>query len=270
MRDNPLKTRLAAGEVVFGTMVFEFDSPGLARIVAAAGAAFIILDMEHSGWGVETIKRQIAFARGAGLVAVVNPPSDAREFIGRPLDLGADGLMIPVVETAAQAEAIVAATRYPPLGTRGSAFGIAHDDYAAGDVAATMAAANEHILVIVKIETAKGVANADAILGVPGIDIGFVGHTDLSASLGIPGQFAHPDLIAARAAVVDCCRKHGKAAGRPCHDAGSRPGVDRRRFLHGDVSWRHLAARPGAEIRYRRDAPVSMTVRANLTDVRIS
>jgi 2-keto-3-deoxy-L-rhamnonate aldolase RhmA len=68
-------------------------------------------------------------------------------------------------------------------------------------------------MVIVKIETAKGVANADAILGVPGIDIGFVGHTDLSASLGIPGQFAHPDFTAARAAVVDCCRKHGKAAG---------------------------------------------------------
>jgi len=60
---------------------------------------------------------------------------------------------------------------------------------------------------------AKGVANADAILGVPGIDVGFVGHTDLSVSLGIPGQFAHPDFIAARAAVVDCCRKHGRAAG---------------------------------------------------------
>src|SRR5205807_258239 len=117
-------SRLAAGETVFGTMVFEFDSPGLARIVAGAGADFIILDMEHSGWGIETIKRQIAFARGAAIVPLVNPPSDAREFIGRPLDLGACGLLVPVVETRGQAEAIVAATRYPPQGRRGSAFGV--------------------------------------------------------------------------------------------------------------------------------------------------
>ncbi len=213
MRKNPVKSRLQAGETVFGTMVFEFDSPGLARIVAGAGAEFIILDMEHSGWGVETIKRQIAHAHGAGLVPIVNPPSDAREFIGRPLDLGALGLMIPVVETRAQAEAIVRATRYPPVGTRGSAFGVAHDDYAAGDVAATMAEANERILVIVKIETEEGVRNADAIMSVPGVDVGFVGHTDLSVSLQIPAQFDNPRFIAARDAVATACRKHGKSAG---------------------------------------------------------
>src|SRR5450432_307999 len=118
MLQGTLKSRLSAGETVFGTMVFEFDSPGLARIVAGAGAEFIILDMEHSGWGVATIKRQIAYARGAGLAAIVNPPGDAHHQICRPLDLGAEGVMVPVVETAAQAEAIVRATRYPPAGTR--------------------------------------------------------------------------------------------------------------------------------------------------------
>ena len=213
MRPNTLKSTLAAGGTLFGTMVFEFDSPGLARILAGAGADFVILDMEHSGWGLETIKRQVAFAHGAGIVPIVNPPSDARDFLGPLLDLGALGLMVPVVETAEQAAAIVAATRYPPHGMRGSAFGVAHDDYRVGDVAATMAAANARTLVVVKIETARGVANADAILAVPGIDVGFVGHTDLSVSLGIPGQFANPDFIAARDAVVAACRRHGKAAG---------------------------------------------------------
>src|SRR2546430_11909704 len=99
MRDNPLKTRLAAGETVFGTMVFEFDSPGLARIVAGAGAEFIILDMEHSGWDIATIKRQIAHARGAGLAAIVNPPGDPHHQICPPLHLGALRVMFPVAET---------------------------------------------------------------------------------------------------------------------------------------------------------------------------
>jgi 2-keto-3-deoxy-L-rhamnonate aldolase RhmA len=208
-----LKRRLAAGDVVFGTMVFEFDSPGLARIVANAGADFIILDMEHSGWGIETIKRQIAHANGAGLTALVNPASEAHDAICRPLDLGAAGIMVPVVETQAQAEAIVRATRYAPAGTRGAAFGVAHDGYCVGDVAATMASANEHTLVIVKIETATGARNAEAIMSVPGVDVGFVGHTDLSVSLGIPGRFGDPAFIAARDAVVAACHRHGKTAG---------------------------------------------------------
>ena len=223
MRATPVKQRLAEGGRAFGTMLFEFASPGIARIAAGAGAEFLILDMEHSGWGFETVKQQLAAARAAGLVALVNPPSGAFENVGRCLDLGAQGLMIPVVETREQAEALVAATRYPPLGHRGSAFGVAHDDYAPGDPAATMARANENVLLVVKIETAKGVANADDILGVPGIDVGFVGHTDLSVSLGMPGQFARPEFIAARDAVVHACRRHGKTAG--CFSPGVAAGM---------------------------------------------
>ncbi|MFO1036226.1 MAG: aldolase/citrate lyase family protein, partial [Geminicoccaceae bacterium] len=113
MRPNPLKTRLQRGEPVFGTMAFEFASPGLARICANAGAEFILLDREHSGWGFETIKAQIGFAHGAGIVPIVNTSGDASNEITRSLDLGAMGVMIPVVETRAQALAVVRATRYP-------------------------------------------------------------------------------------------------------------------------------------------------------------
>jgi 2-keto-3-deoxy-L-rhamnonate aldolase RhmA len=213
MRDNPLKLRLARGETAFGTMAFEFASPGLARVVANAGADFILLDMEHSGWGFETIKAQIAHAHGAGIVPIVNPAGHGHSLITRALDLGALGVMVPVVETHAQAEAIVRATRYPPEGTRGAAFGVAHTDYRIGDVPAAIKAENARTMVIVKIETTKGVANADEILAVPGVDVGFVGHADLSVSLGRPQQFDHPEFIAARDAVVAACRKHGKVAG---------------------------------------------------------
>lgn len=210
---NPVKRRLADGEVVLGTMVFEFDSPGLASIVAGAGAEFIILDMEHSGWGFDAVKRQIAHARGAGLTPLVNTPTGRHDDICRALDLGARGVMIPVVETAEAAAAIVRATRYPPGGSRGAAFGVAHDCYRPDDPGRTMAAADASLLVIVKIETALGARNADAIMAVPGVDVGFVGHTDLSVSLGIPGRFDDPAFIAARDAVVAACRRHGKSAG---------------------------------------------------------
>jgi 2-dehydro-3-deoxyglucarate aldolase/4-hydroxy-2-oxoheptanedioate aldolase len=118
-----------------------------------------------------------------------------------------------VVESRAQAEAVVRATRYPPHGTRGSAFGVAHTDYKMGDVPDMIAKANARTMVIVKLETKKGVDNAEEILSVPGVDVGFVGHTDLSVSLGRPQDFEHPEFVAARDKVVAIARKHGKAAG---------------------------------------------------------
>ena len=210
MRENAVKRKLARDELVVGTFVMEFTSPGLARIVAAAGADFVMFDMEHSGWSFETVKQQVANARGAGLVPIVNPRGGHRfaehELL---LDLGAQGLMVPHVETAEQAEAIVRGTRYPPHGTRGAAFGVAHDGYRAGDPAATMRAAHAETLITVKIETAAAVRDIEQIVSVDGVDVALIGHTDLSLSLGVPLQLDHPDFVA----VLAACRRHGKAAG---------------------------------------------------------
>jgi len=214
VRDNPVKRRLAQGELALGTFVMEFATPGLASIVAAAGADFVMLDMEHSGWSFETVKQQIAHARGAGLVPIVNPRGGHRfaehELL---LDLGAQGLMVPHVETSEQAQAIVRGTRYPPEGTRGAAFGVAHDRYRMDDVPATMRLANAESLIVVKIETALGVRNIDQILSVPGIDVALIGHTDLSLSLGRPLQLDHPEFTGALDTVLAACRRHGRAAG---------------------------------------------------------
>jgi len=208
-----VKTKLASGDVTFGTMVFEFFTPGLCQILHVAGASFVILDMEHSGVGIETIKAQIAFARGIGLVPMVRVPGCHYHLIATVLDAGALGIMVPMVETVEQARDIASWTRYRPEGVRGLAFSMAHDDYLGGEVADKMKVSNERVMAIALIETAKGIENAEAILAVPGIDVGWLGHFDLTDSMGIAGQFDHPRFVAAVSHLVSACNKAGKPAG---------------------------------------------------------
>jgi len=213
MRENPVKQRLAQGAASFGTMAFEFFTPGLAPVLAAAGADFVLIDMEHSGIGIETIKQQIAAARGVGLVPMVRVPGIHYHLIAPVLDAGAMGIMVPMVETKEQAEKIAAWCRYRPEGVRGLAFNLAHDDYSGGDVEAKMREANERTLVIALIETETGIDNADAILAVPGIDVGWLGHFDLSNTMGITAQFDHPEFTRAVDRLLAACKKHGKIPG---------------------------------------------------------
>ena len=121
-------------------MVFELFSPGLPQICKNAGADFILYDMEHSGLGFETLKTQFAICRAMDIVTMVRVPRGEYHFIARALDVGAMGIMVPMVGTAEEAAHIVSCTRYPPLGRRGAAFGFAHDDYQGGDVAQKIAA----------------------------------------------------------------------------------------------------------------------------------
>ena len=154
MRPNPVRERLARGEAVFGPMVFEFFTPGLMSLLGQAGADFVVLDMEHSGIGPDTIKAQLGAARGTGVVPIVRVPGCAAHLIAPILDAGALGIMVPLVETRAQAEAIVGWCRYRPLGKRGLGFSVAHDDYGTGDIGKKMDEANARTLVIALIEFA--------------------------------------------------------------------------------------------------------------------
>ena len=156
MRDNPVKAQLAAGGRAYGAMVFEFFSPGMPQICRNAGAEFVLFDMEHTGLSFETLKLQFALCRGLGMVPMVRVPRGEYHFIARALDVGAMGIMVPMVGSAAEAAHIVSCTRYPPDGRRGAAFGFAHDDYQGGDVVAKMAALHARTMVIPQIETAEG------------------------------------------------------------------------------------------------------------------
>lgn len=218
MRENPVRAKVAKGGTALGQMAFEFFTPGLCQIMANAGAEFVILDTEHSGVGIDTIKSQVAYARGTGVAPMVRVTGTHYHLIAPMLDAGVMGIMVPMVETADQAAKIASWCRYRPHGVRGLAFGVAHDDYADGDHVAKMKAANERVLVIALIETAVGIENVNAIMATPGIDVGWMGHFDLTNSLGIDGQFEHPQYKAAVKKLANACKRNGKAAGILCGD----------------------------------------------------
>ena len=212
MRDNPVKARIAAGGQAFGAMVFEFFTPGLPQLCVNAGAEFALFDMEHTGLGFETLKTQCALCRGLRIVPMARVPRREYHFIARALDVGALGVMVPMVGTADEAAHIVSCARYPPQGRRGAAFGFAHDDYQGGNVAEKIAALHARTLLIAQIETVEGLRNVEAIAAVPGIDVLWLGHFDLTNSMGIPGAFDHPDYVAAVARIVAACEQAGKVA----------------------------------------------------------
>jgi len=213
MRTNHVKQTLAAGGTSIGTMIFEFSTTGIGRISAEAGAEFLIFDMEHTGWSIETIRGLIATTRSSNAIPMVRVPATEYHLISRPLDAGAMGIMVPMVETVEQAQLIVNSAKYPPAGGRGCAFGVSHDDYTGGDVFAKMTSANNEIFLMPQIETVKGVENCEAIAALDGVDCLWIGHFDLTASMGIHAQFDHPDFLAAIDRVVAACNAHGKVAG---------------------------------------------------------
>ena len=212
MRPNPVKHALAQGSTAVGTMAFEFCTPGLARLAANAGADFIIYDMEHTGWSIETVRDLIASGDGVPIVPFVRVPATQYHFIARVLDVGTMGIMVPMVGDAAQAEMIVQSAKYPPLGQRGAAFHMAHDGYAGGDVLEKMRSANYEVVLIAQIENRSGLENVERIAAVDGIDILWIGQFDLSNFLGIPGQFTHPTFLDAVKRVTEACQRNGKTA----------------------------------------------------------
>lgn len=215
MQHARLKAMVRSGRLAAGTFLVEFVTPGIGHILAGAGCDFAFLDMEHSGFSVETVKAGLRFLEAGGVPALVRIPSREAHDIARVADMGAEGVMLPLVGTVEQARAAVAALKYPPLGRRGVALGIAHDNYRPGRAPAeALAAANERTTLLLMIETAEGVENVEAIAAMEGVDALWLGHFDLSASLGIPGEFSHPEFRAATARICAAARAHGKGLGR--------------------------------------------------------
>jgi 2-keto-3-deoxy-L-rhamnonate aldolase RhmA len=208
---SPVKHALREGNLVIGTFVFEFATTGIGRLAAGAGAEFVVYDAEHTGWGWETLGRLVATTRGAE--PYIRIPGTERSAVSRALDVGARGIMVPMVESAEQAATIVSWATYPPHGVRGAAFGLAHDDYAREDNDAYMRWANAERAILTQIETVRGLAAVEEIAAVDGVDVLWVGHYDLTNSMGIPGKFDHPDYLAALDRVVAAAQSHGKYAG---------------------------------------------------------
>jgi 2-keto-3-deoxy-L-rhamnonate aldolase RhmA len=213
VKPNRIRELLAAGKIPVGHMIMEFSTRGIAKIVEGAGLDFVLIDMEHSGFDIGAVNNLLAWFKATPVAPIVRVPSHDYDFIARVMDAGAAGIMAPNVRTAEEARLINAAMRYAPEGARGLGLGAAHNDYLPPDPVAYMREANHNNVVVAQIESTTALENLDAIAATPGIDVLWVGHFDLTQSMGIVGQFDHPDYVKALRAVADAARRHGKAAG---------------------------------------------------------
>ena len=209
-----LKQLAASRELKVGNFIVEFATPGIGHILKAAGMDFAFFDMEHSGFTFETLKSAVRYFEAAGVPTIVRVPAQESDMLARACDMGAEGLIAPMISTVAQAQAMVDAVKYFPAGRRGVGLQMAHDNYRAAPVADALKTANDRTAVICLIETAEGARNVDAIAALPGVDGLWVGHFDLSVSLGIPGEFGHPKFSIAMDGIIAAAKKHGKALGR--------------------------------------------------------
>lgn len=210
---NPVRDRLAAGELAIGVAVRALRSVEVARIMKTCGYDWLFIDLEHGSTSIETAAGIMTAALDAGITPIVRVPEGESAMAARCLDAGALGIVISHVETAEDARAAVAELRFPPLGRRsigGNYAQLGFRSTSARDAAPALDAAT---LVIATLETARGIENAEAIAAVPGVDIVQVGSNDLTLSMGVPGQLDHPKLAAAMETVVRACAAHGKFPG---------------------------------------------------------
>jgi 2-keto-3-deoxy-L-rhamnonate aldolase RhmA len=190
MQESRIAQAISERGVAAGAMLFEFDTPGVMRILAAAGADFAIFDLEHTAWDAGTLRTLFAAGRDTGVHTITRVIRAQYPLIASALDAGSRGVMAPMLESRAEAELLVESARYPPLGRRG--FGMLFSDVLADGPQAYTERANRDTIVIAQIESPAGIEHADAIVGVPGVDIVWLGQFDLTISLGIPWELDHP------------------------------------------------------------------------------
>lgn len=213
MKPNRFRQVVSAGRIPLGTMVWEFGTRGMAKILESADVDFVLIDMEHSTFDGERVADLLAFFKATPIAPFVRVPQRLYHFLARAMDAGALGVMVANVETPDQAAEIVDAVKYAPLGHRGVGLGSAHTDFTAPDPATYFREANQNTTVIAMIESPRGVANADAIARTQGVDVLWVGHFDLTQAMGIPAEFQHRDFLDALGKVIAAARQHGKVAG---------------------------------------------------------
>ena len=217
-----LKRRIRAGETLIGVFS-DLASPLAAELCGQAGFDWVVLDLEHGSATEADLLALLYAVETTPMTALVRAQSAERLRVGRALDLGAAGIMLPQLQSLEAVQEAVTFLRYPPAGQRGVALrtrGASMGALGHADVARVV---NDRIVGIVQVENPAIVAAADAIAAMPEVDVVFVGPADLTHSLGIPGQFQDPTYQAALRTVVAACRAHGKAAGILIYDAAVLP-----------------------------------------------
>jgi len=185
LKPNLLREQLRQGKTVYGTMIQDMRSPSIGQIMALAGCDFLFFDMEHGPFDLGIIADMVKVTRLAGVTPLVRVPNDEYHLMCRPLDAGAQGIMIPRVETKAQVERIIECVMYPPLGRRGCSVSKGHNDFAPQNLWEFTEQANRENLIILQIERERAVEDIDDLLSVPGVGGAVLGPNDLALSMGV-------------------------------------------------------------------------------------
>jgi 2-dehydro-3-deoxyglucarate aldolase/4-hydroxy-2-oxoheptanedioate aldolase len=219
MNVNRTKARLTEDEVVVGVALQQYRSTEIPRLLAAVGFDYLFVDTEHGGFSIETVQDVLVASNESGITPFVRVGELHYSLVTRVLDVGAQGVIFPRVESAALLEEAIGWTKYPPYGTRGFGFMAPQLNYEQLSLPEIMQHLNSETMVIVQCETALSMENCDELLSVPGIDVAMVGPTDLSISLGVPGEFEHPKILDAVERFVEACDRHAVVPGIHCRNA---------------------------------------------------
>ena len=208
-----LKKKVTSLAQIRGGMIFEFFNPGIPIILKNAGCEFIIFDMEHGGLSLEQFKTLSLISNANKISPFIRIPELNYNYVARALDLGASGVMVPMVNTADDAMKIVQSSKYPPQGKRGAGFGFAHDDYINQNPLSYIKKANSSLINIIQIETKIALENVKEIASIKEVDCLWVGHFDLTNFLGIPGDFSSNIYLNAINEIVLAANTYKKSLG---------------------------------------------------------
>ena len=205
---NHTKRTLAEGKLALGMGLRLARSVDIATIAKTCGYEWLFIDMEHSSMDLDTAAQLSMACLPLNITPIVRVPGKEHHHASRILDAGAQGIVVPHVDTVEEAERAVAYCKYPPIGHRSAMGALPHFGYRSVPVGEATAAANQETLVVVMVETPKAIENVEAIAAVPGIDSVLIGTNDLCMELGIPGQFGDARVEDAYRKVVAACRKN--------------------------------------------------------------
>jgi len=212
LKKNHLKEALQDGKVVFGPFL-KFTDPAIVEIMGFAGFDFVIIDAEHGPISMENAQNMIRAAESVNVTPIIRVGNNDEALILRALDIGAQGIEIPQINSKADAVRAVKSVKYSPQGERGVCRYVRAAKYSSMDKFKYFESANKETMIIAHIEGVEGINNLDEILSVPGIDVIFIGPYDLSQSLGIPGQVNHSLVTERMKEVVLKCKENKVSVG---------------------------------------------------------
>ncbi len=210
---NNVRDKLNRGELVSSMTVRLTRGVEIARIAKTAGFDSIYIDLEHSSFSLDLTGQICMAAMNIGIAPFVRVPANQPEWISRALDGGALGIIAPHVGSAEEARRVVAAAKFTPLGSRSAAGGMPHLEFRSFPASQAYPVLNEATMVIVQFENVAALEKADEILAVEGVDMALIGTNDLTADMGIPGQYDDPRVHEAYAHAIACAQRHGKHVG---------------------------------------------------------